>query len=304
MIESMTGYCCEEVSWELESGKSLRLSIEAKSLNSRFFELGMRIPSALMALENRLISIFKEKLIRGKVFLTLKFLDEDVSLEDLSINKSLVQAYLKAAKDLEKIAGAQSEIKTFEWLSLQKVVSFDSQKLSDSEVDNFLEIAKNIAGKLFEDRAREGLTIIKDLEQSLVKIEELEAVILDGNKTILLNLRTKLDNQKIFWHESKDGRHEHEVAIEHKKVSDLEALLERCDISEEISRSSMHIQSLKNMFNSKSYEVGKKLEFTLQELLRETNTISSKSSSFEVNTACVNIKFELEKIREQAQNIV
>jgi uncharacterized protein (TIGR00255 family) len=216
----------------------------------------------------------------------------------------LVVAYLKAAKNLEQLTGTQSEMKTFEWLSLQKVVSFDSQKLSDLELANFLEITKSIATKLFNDRANEGLTIIKDLEQSLLKIEELESVIVDGNKTILQNLRIKLDNQKLFWHESKNTHHEHEVAIEHKKVSDLEALLERSDISEEVSRSNMHIQSLKNLFASKSYEVGKKLEFTLQELLRETNTISSKTSNFEVNTACVNIKFELEKIREQAQNIV
>jgi len=303
MVQSMTGYCNRESVWQLQSGEKYRLNVEVKSLNSRFFELNIKLPSALFSLENQLIALFKQKLVRGKVFLTVKILDENANFEEVSLNKNLINSYLKISKDLADLTSAKSDLKTFEWLSLPRVVSFETSRLAPADLESFLGLASNWASDLLSDRVSEGSFIVSDLENSLAKIQGLQKVVFAANKKILEQIRSELDEQKKIWGNSK-GNPDHEVAHEHKKVAELEFSLERSDIHEEISRSEMHVESVKKLFASPGYEVGKKLEFTLQELLRETNTITSKSSNFEINSSCVDIKFELEKLREQSQNIV
>lgn len=309
MIQSMTGFFNQEVVWKLESGAAVLLTLEVKSLNSRFFELTTKLSSVLMSQENLLTAVFRQELVRGKVFLSIRAQSDDMSLEQVKLNKPLALSYQAALKELDSVieqdlknSGEKLYLKAFEWLSLPKIVSFDNNQISGHDWDKFVEICRVAAKALLQDRLREGALIKEEILKSLLKIEGLQKLVFEAAGEINDDFKLKLEEQKKSLEKSRTD--EHSFSFEHKKFVDLEYAVDKSDVTEEMTRSSMHVQSIKKMLDSDDVGVGKKMEFTLQELLRETNTITSKLSDYRVNSGCVEIKVEVEKIREQSQNIV
>ena len=299
----MTGFFSQEVVWQLSSGKKLSLVIEVKSLNNRFFELSCKLPSFLSGLENQIASIFKQVLIRGKIFFTIKVASDEALVEQVKINEAVAKSYVAAFEQFEKIMGKDLDPNAVQWFLLPRFFNSDSDLLLPVDVEHFLQnFCKIWASKLQQDRIREGASITEDLDRAVTKIESFEKKILEVNSELLQKVKTALEEHKAKLDLSKEDEHLHK--LEQKKYAELEALLDKTNINEEITRSEMHLKNIKNLFRSSEYEVGKKLEFTLQELLRETNTISSKMADYQINSSCVEIKFELEKLREQSQNIV
>lgn len=302
MIQSMTGFFNQDIPWKLECGKTILLSFEGKSLNSRFFELSTKLPPLISGQENVLLGLFKQSLVRGKVFISIRAQSEDISLEQVKFSRPLVKSYLEIMKELEALTGQKMELRAAEWLMLPKVVSFDNSVVSAKDWEVFFEIARNWILQLKNDRLREGALIKYDLEKILKNILDLQAIVVSVSSEINAAYRSKLEDHKKLLEQIKED--EHHYSFEHKRFVDLEYQVDKSDVNEEIMRAGMHIDSIKAMFSSNDMEIGKKLEFTLQELLRETNTVGSKINDYKVNSACVEIKVEVEKLREQSQNIV
>lgn len=301
----MTGYHSGEYSWALENGSKLVFGVEVKTLNGRYFEVISKLPNELFGEELQIQKIFKNKLIRGKVFLTVRLLPtSDQGSNQLQVNTQLVQAYLGAAKQISEITGGKIDIEASSWLELPKIINFENQNLTEKDRSNLCELVEGWAEGVFKQRVNEGHAIIKDLEASLVQIKSLNSKIVTINAQTLQNLQTAVSRQKQAWETAKIDDNEHLTAQEYKKFLETEHQLNKSDVNEETQRIGMHLESIANLFSSSNYEVGKKLDFTLQELLRETNTIGSKISDYQISSKCVEIKFELEKLREQAQNIV
>lgn len=307
MIQSMTGYFSGEFSWNLSSQKQVKLFVEIKTLNSRFFEVSSKLPSALSVVEQEITNIFRRKLVRGKVFFHVKVLSSDDSLEQPCLNEQLLENYAKMAKIVKKHVDNSANASITDWLLLPKLIYFESEILKQEDLESLLKNIETWVDGLIKEREKEGQGTLTDLQKAKTKIiSELDKLIL-VNTNALAKIKEDLEifrKKLINLREQMTPENEHLLQLEQKKYADLEFSLDKSNINEEIVRAKMHLTKIEHFFQKDNLEIGKKLEFTLQELVREVNTISSKSNNFEINSACVEIKFELEKMREQSQNIV
>ncbi len=289
MISSMTGYGRSVV-----ERQGISVEAEIKTLNSRFLDLSVRLPSSLSSKELKIREIIRKRIRRGKVILNI-FVNKDNVTESLNFDSGVLDSIVVALNKIKEIAGID------EGISLENILSFNSlfQNEKPEEEEEEFEITKEALDKALEDltdmRMREGKSLEKDLLERVEKVEELLAEIekLDGDS--IREYFSKLTERasKLFadFENDKD-----------RLNSELALLAEKSDITEECVRLHSHIKMFRETLNNKD-EVGRRLNFILQEMNREANTINSKTVSTEIVQTGIKIKEELEKIREQIQNV-
>jgi len=288
MIKSMTGY---------GSAQSGAVKIEIKSVNNRYFDFNVKLPRAFMALEEPLKQQAQKRVSRGKldVFITLDYAKADT--DKVTVNMNLVTAYLTAADEvagvLDPDSPRPSAIEIMKFPDVVKVERDDAnlEELSAQIADVFEEalVAFNAA------REREGARLGEDLEARLVEIERLTAAASARNPVTVAEYRAKLAARMAEVLEN--------TQIEESRILTEAAIFaDKVEINEETVRLGSHIAELRGMLKS-SEPVGRKLDFIVQELNREANTIGSKGNDAEMSRIVVDLKAEIEKIREQAQNI-
>lgn len=304
MTQSMTGFFAGDTVWNLISGKKIKIYMEIKSLNSRFFELSTKLPSALNSLELPLANLFKKRLFRGKIFFFVKILADEDNLEKPTLNVNLLEKYLKIEEKIKQTINQGTKLSSLaEWINLPKLLSFEIEALTQDDLSSFMELSEKWLEKLLQDRLREGMNTEEDLKNSIQKIHTFLSKISVENEKIQEEIKLKIEASRQTMNQMKESQEEHSLLLEQKKFGELEFALNKNDINEEVVRTKMHLETILSFFSSNSPEFGKKLEFTLQELVREINTISSKNNNFTINSNCVDIKVELEKMREQSQNV-
>ena len=280
----MTGY-----------GKSKMSSIymvEIKSLNSRYIDVVSRIHESLNAYENEIISLIKKKCKRGKIYVNIALNDKDGKAFNDNLNESKLRNHIKRAKRIKEISGLNQEINLDYLLKLQDIFDVNI-KINKKDLMRSVNEAIN---DLLRYRLKEGkviekniLKILKNVDRDLKKIIRLSKTNIQKELSIL----TK-NIEKIISDFSLDkSRLYQEVAI----------LLEKKDINEEISRLNGHMDLLNNYIIDKN-DSGKNINFLLQEINRELNTIGSKVENLKVRHTVVNLKNNIEQIREQIQNIL
>ncbi len=281
------------------SAHDVQVSLTLKSLNSRFFEASCRLPTSLSFLETELIRYFKNEFHRGTIQFTIYMSSPSALTGIIEPAISTVRGYLTALEKIKKECHVQGEVTLRDLISLNNIFEMKEAPLSEETLEQLWKEIRALTKKCNEARNLEGKSLEHDLSErvrhirNLINILEpraLEAMALK-KKQLLDNLRALLSDVSS------------ELTAE-SQISAIYNQMERMDIHEEIVRFNTHLATLDEILTSQEISHGKKLDFTLQELFRETNTIASKCSDAIISGLAISIKVELEKAREQAQNII
>ena len=292
----MTGYANGTIALQTKNG-DFALEIEIKTINSRYYEALCKLPPSFSFLEIKMVNLLQEKLIRGRTYLTLRFGEGNEAFEALIPSMKIVEGYINASKAIKDKFTLQGELTMMDIMTLPNVFVQQKSELSESEQEKFFVGLNELIDKLVKNREAEGLRLEKDLEsrfescgKKIVEIEKSFKLAVDAQKNLI-------DEQLKLTQNGDD--------LAKKQLEDLMVGLNKMDIQEEITRFNSHLKSVRNIFADKSVlEKGKHLDFILQELLREINTLMAKCPNFNISSLGVDVKVELEKAREQIQNIV
>lgn len=305
MIESMTGFVRRsiEISFNEALGeKKMSLVVEFKSLNSRYFETAFRLPPSFSHLELKLVPILKKKLIRGRVFCGIKSEASEVALETYQPVTSVIKQYVDIAKSLSVSYGLSDDLSVSKVLVAPGAFVPVSIEMSEDQEQAFLTQFEDLLSDLQRVRRAEGAILAKDLLERIAvcrdrvaRIKDLFEVFFEAKKEELARFKELcVDPQKILDDPSLK-----------LKLDELHSVVHRGDIHEELVRFNAHLVAFDRIVSSSAEEeTGRRFDFTLQELHREVNTMMAKTSLTEISSAGIDIKCELEKMREQIQNIV
>ncbi len=301
MLQSMTGFASQTLIIDQAQGQHpLHLTIYLKSLNSRFFETNCKIPSSLTAVEIDLIKILKQHLHRGQVYVTMHLHNPNSLISQIDANTTIVNSYIKAIQTIQQdYPQLTGELNLSQVLRLPNVFDLQEIELSESTKSQILQACERLTQELVATRNQEGAMLLLDLQtrlanmQNLLKTIEFQAGQNSAQKKI--DMQTKIEQ---FSLEIKD-----ENLLEMQKAS-LYNGLDRIDVHEELVRFTGHLKKLSECLRDQNLEKGKTLDFTLQECNREINTIAAKANCLEINTLAIEVKVEIEKARQQVQNII
>jgi len=291
MIHSMTGYYKTDV--EI-SDKSC--NIEIRSVNHRYLEVKLRIPKQFRSLEDKLTAIVKKLLTRGKVDISINLEKTSIPLEKMEINLPLWEKINDIIQILDKDYQKKVNINLSDLLNAKDLLTYQQTEV-DSEMFEQLfrkTIETGIEG-LIEMRKTEGKLLLAEIEQHLEKMKELIDQVPKFRQEILSIYQNKLKKnlkQLSLDYQENDPRILQEIGI----------FMDRIDITEELERFNTHLIHFKELLDSPD-PVGRKLDFLLQEFNREANTLCSKANHTNIAKIGVELKSEIEKVREQIQNI-
>lgn len=281
---------------QLKGVGKVSLAIDVKAVNSRFFESICKLPSLLSALEVSINSTLQRSLLRGRVYLTIRLGKENEVFESITLSDRAVEGYVAAAKAIKEKFGVQGELTLNDVMQLPNVFVAERSELSKEEETVILQFVQQAAENLNKTRKEEGDTLQKDIEMRLQTCAQKVGEITQVFEALMVEQKKLI----VQYHEAAQTGDEQAKA-------DLEsayAILNKIDINEEVTRFNSHRASVCTFLEAEQQEKGKRLDFILQELMREVNTMMAKCSSYQISAAAVDIKVELEKIREQIQNIV
>jgi len=274
--------------------EKLSCLVELRSVNSRFLDISLHLPEKLFPLEMDIKKLIQRQIKRGKVTLSISLEGGDYSKVPL-VDKEVVKQYLRAFRELKKEFNLDYQINLSMLSSLPGVITFSKDKAQKSEVLSavVLPALKKAIDSLVRMRKKEGALLLRDINWCLKNIkEEMTSIKLQVPK-ILKSYRGRLrERVKELTPQFDESRLLTEIAI----------IAERGDINEELVRLQGHLTQFKSALRV-SQPIGRKLDFLLQEMNREVNTIGSKAPSLNISQSVIKIKSELEKIREQVQNI-
>lgn len=292
MIKSMTGYGRGESS---AGGK--RYIAEVKTVNNRYRDVIVRAPKALQGIEDDVRAMVAEKIKRGRVEVSLQMVKEGEGIEyELELNMPLVQSYLRLFRRLNEECGLNEKISSEDLCQMKDVIVY---KAEDVDLDQTRAAFRSVVGMALDAcdlmRVKEGVAIEQDFLKRLDLIEAYLREIDARGPLVVQEYRKKLQQrieQLLQGAPADEGRIAQETAI----------FADRSDITEELVRARSHLDQFR-AYMPQDDAIGRRLEFLLQELHREINTMSSKASDVVISSKSVEIKAELEKLREQVQNV-
>jgi uncharacterized protein (TIGR00255 family) len=292
MIISMTGFGKSEGVYD-----NKHYTIEIRSVNSRFCEISFRYPKNLTQKDFDLKDIVRQKLTRGKIFVAISLNNNGDSKLNLSVNKDVVKEYLNILKNIKKTIGSKEKIKVEHLLHFSEVLSAEqSEEIGEEEFQFVCDLLKEAIGDVSVMKMKEGDFLKKDIFGRLEIIEKDVDDIFETGKTRLPLVRNKVAERINQFLEDKTILDEKRLELE------TVVLLEKLDITEECVRLKSHIKYFRDCAESNEY-AGRRLNFLIQEFNREINTIASKAMDAEISQKASYLKEEIEKIREQIQNI-
>lgn len=287
-MRSMTGYGTSEFSDE-----KIRITVDLKAYNNKYLDISLNMPLWLNPLEAKIRETVKNMgILRGRVELNIRIkeLQEDVSV---IIDEGMVKEVVTGLNQIVSISGIDSSINISDILKVEGILKSVKKRDIDS-IWGQLEIEiKSVLSQFIDEKEREGQVLKEDIFDSLDKIltevEKSESFIPVVEKKIKNNFQERF--REVLGHEIDENR----------ILTELGVLLVKYDINEEVVRLKSHIENFKS--SSSEVPCGKKLDFICQEMNREINTIGSKSPLIEISQLVVNMKNNLEQIREQARNV-
>ncbi len=306
MILSMTGFATSTAEIALSNNGNMILSMSIKSLNSRFFELTCKLPSILSNLEIPIQRLLQKQLHRGHVFFHIQIVNQDLLQESVSPSVHTIQNYLDAIEIIQKKFHLQDKVSLAQILQLPNVLQSNTIELNETVETEILHAVSQLSIELIETQKIEGALLAIDIKEQLAsmqikiaKIQSLSIELITEKKETLKNIMTSL----LEFPTEQEQKSQEQCLLETKK-STLFYEIEKIDINEETVRFNSHLTNLAFQLETKETAKGKKIDFIVQELNREINTIAAKCSNILISTLAIDIKSELEKAREQAQNII
>jgi len=291
MIKSMTGYGAAKGS----SGK-LELSVEVKSVNNRYLDSNIKLPRVFTSFEETLKAIIGENISRGKVDVYISIDSSNADDIEIKVNQPLVKAYVTALRTIAWDNELSSDIRVADLTRFPDILQAEKREVdTDKLCTDLSNVLKEALSDLDEMRIREGKKLLSDISARLDEIEKLTETAAELSPKSIEEYRKKLETRM---NEILQSTNIDEARI----LTEAAVFADRVAINEETVRLRSHISQLREMLVSKE-PVGRKIDFLVQEFNREANTIGSKSNDTEMSKVIVELKSEIEKIREQAQNI-
>jgi len=287
MTLSMTAFSRQQHEQEWGS-----LTWEIRSVNHRYLETSVRLPESFRALENAVREAVRKRLTRGKVECQLRFQSEAKVSNELHLNKALIQQLLEANKEIEQLTGESSSLGNMEVLRWPGVI--EEQDFDKATIEKeALALFGAALDDLVATRQREGAELEGFIKQRIESIREIVVSIREKMPDILAKQKQGiLDKLEELKAELEPTRLEQEVSL----------LAQKADVEEELDRLDSHLNEVARVLEAKGQK-GRRLDFLMQELNREANTLSSKSIVSETTLSAVELKVLIEQMREQIQNI-
>ncbi len=291
MPRSMTGFGRSEL-----RNNRHEITVEIRSLNNRYLDIGLKLPKSLNTYEYSLKELIKKRVFRGKLNVIVNHKNLALTNGDFRLNENTVQFYLHLLERIKDQTGLKDSITLDHLLQFKELLEPEEIVLEDNEVESMLiNVFEKALDNLDSMRMKEAKNIGTDIYSRLNNIKRILRTITkkakDSPRSELNKLYSRLQEQ-----------------IDKKKVDkdrlelELALIADRVDITEECTRLSSHLELFKEIMDTQD-EVGKQLTFVLQEMHRETNTIGSKTSDVTISHDMIGMKEEIEKLREQVQNL-
>jgi uncharacterized protein (TIGR00255 family) len=287
MTSSMTAFTRQQSEQDWGS-----LTWEIRSVNHRYLETSVRLPDIFRGLENQIRERVRKSMSRGKVECQLRYNAQEGAGGSIAINEELVQQLLQANRNIQQLLGEQHPLNSMELLRWPGVIA-EQQLDHDALESAALSLFRQALDDLIATREREGNDLEGFLEQRIDSIRELVATLREKMPQILIAQRQSLhDKLQDLQVELEPTRLEQEIAL----------LAQKADVDEELDRLDSHLGEVERVLKA-SGQKGRRLDFLMQELNREANTLSSKSIVVESTRGAVEMKVLIEQMREQIQNI-
>ena len=290
MIKSMTGYGKSSLSIN-----SREYQVEIKTVNHKYIDVNIKMPRIISYLEEDVRKLVVSRIKRGKVDIQISFENYSQDGNDVKINTELAQIYIQSLRKLAEAENLSSNIEVTEITKLPDVLTIKSNLDENETKEELLQVVNEAIDKLIQMRKIEGEKNSKDILDKIARIEQKNEEIFSLSTGLIEEYVVKLEarvKELLKTEELDKSRLMQEVVI----------YADKCSVEEEVTRLRSHIYQLRYLINSEE-PIGKKMDFLIQEMNRETNTIGSKANNLEITNTVVDIKTILEDIREQIQNI-
>lgn len=291
MIRSMTGYGKQSLNVEKRE-----YQVEIKSVNHRYLDINIKLPKSISYLEDTIKKEISANIKRGKIDVFITFENNSQEGKNITINKELAKLYIEQLKELAQEEKILNNIEVMDIAKLPDILIVKNDEEDEKIQNELIEVVQGAISKIIEMKNIEGNKIEQDLLQRIDKIENKIVEISAKSTGLIEEYVVKLEKRikEILKTEELDkSRLAQEVVI----------YADKCSIEEEVTRLKSHIYQFRNLISNNNETIGKKLDFLIQEMNRETNTIGSKANNLEITNGVIDIKTELEDIREQIQNI-
>ena len=292
MIKSTTGFGRAEVVTD-----ERKITIELKSVNHRYLDLSIKMPKKLSFLEGAIRNLMKTYIQRGKVDVYITYEDYTMNNGALKYNRELASEYITCLKQMQQDFGLDYDIKVSTLSRYPEVLVMEEQSVDEEALWGFIEPPlREACEKFIQTRDQEGRNLEKDLLDKLKALDEKVIFVENRAPEVVNAYRTKLEAkvaELLADTQIDDNRIAAEVILFSDKI---------CN-DEETVRLHSHIRNMQKMLATETEGIGRKLDFMAQEMNREANTILSKSSDLETSNIAIDLKTEIEKIREQIQNV-
>lgn len=291
MIKSMTGF--GRGKYENE-GRTY--NVEIKAVNHKYSDISIKLPRFLNCLEDGIRKKISANVSRGKIDVFITFENYSSIGTEIRLNKELANTYIKELTELANETGIQNNINVMEIAKFPDVLKIDEEsqeELIGKELNFAIDDALN---KFIQMREIEGTKLIEDIEKRINLIENKVEEISKYSSTLVQEYIVKLEARVKELLKT-------DVVDENRIAQEIVIYSDKCSIEEELTRLRSHISQFKKLIKENSSPIGKKFDFLVQEMNRETNTIGSKANCLEITNRVIDIKTEIENIREQIQNI-
>ena len=292
MIRSMTGFGHGEVS----NDKNQKVTVEMKSVNHRYCDISLNLPKKLAMFEANIRNIMKEYASRGKIDIYVSYEDLSETAVSLHYNQAMAEEYMQVFKKMQEDFNIETKITAEALAKYPEVVTIEEVQQDEEVWWELLEAAlRQAAEKFVETRTIEGANLKRDLLGKLDQMAGVVAFIEERSPQIIAEYRSKLEEKvKEFLEDS--------TIEENRIAAEVTLYADKIAVDEEIVRLQSHISSMTDVLESDE-SIGRKLDFMAQEMNREANTILSKSSDVDLADHAIELKTNVEKVREQIQNI-
>ncbi len=291
MIKSMTGFGRSEI---VKGNR--KISVEIKSVNHRYFEAGIKMPKKLNVFESRMRDLLKKYATRGKIDIFINYEDDSESQVNLKFNQNIADEYMAIFNNMSDKYNLKNDITVGGLARFPEVITMDEAQEDEEELWHFIEEAMRAALEQFVNtRILEGENLKKDLLGKLEHMEELVAFVEKRSPEIMKEYRSKL--------EGKVRELLGDTTIDESRIAtEVIIYADKICVDEETVRLRSHIEHARKCLNEDG-GIGRKMDFIAQEMNREANTTLSKANDIEISNAAIDLKTEIEKVREQIQNI-
>ena len=291
MIKSMTGFGRSEI---VKGNR--KISVEIKSVNHRYLEAGIKMPKKLNVFESRMRDLLKKYATRGKIDIFINYEDDSENQVNLKFNQNIADEYMAIFNNMSEKYNLKNDMTVGGLARFPEVITMAEVQEDEEELWHFIEEAMKAALEQFVNtRILEGENLKKDLLGKLDHMEELVAFVEKRSPEIMKEYRSKL--------ESKVKELLGDTTIDESRIAtEVIIYADKICVDEETVRLRSHIEHARKCLNEDG-GIGRKMDFIAQEMNREANTTLSKANDIEISNAAIDLKTEIEKVREQIQNI-